>query len=225
MQSLHVCNLIILELCALRLCLQDRRAQYFVAGSTVVPDPSSVLEDEEALESPIDDDDEESENSGSGVATPRAHGDFVSEFQWDDLESDDGLTPQAERPELLTPVFPPRRTYGVQTPSNSPAVPIPRENTPLLHKAVSFSTPPRPNRISDFGAIPAVGSSVSSGQTLVGGERPPIRRRSSANSNKGVKFNYGGKSTFGQTVGHPFHSCAQHLPTRQLSYSTRSRFC
>ncbi|TFK76935.1 hypothetical protein BDN72DRAFT_755228 [Pluteus cervinus] len=92
-----------------------------------------------------------------------------------------------------------------------------REDTPLLRKALSFSTPFDPTKRP---RLPTPVSSptlpqINEPRPIVPPSVPPaLRRRQSAVSTKSVTYHYGGKSTFGQTL---FNSIAILLGIGMLS--------
>ncbi|KAG6842515.1 hypothetical protein C0991_000041 [Blastosporella zonata] len=182
-----------------------RRSQYFVAGSQVTgASDAETFSDEDFEEG-----DEETGPFDAEDITPPVQGDDLDHFGWEaeDDNSDRQAANFAQPPR-------PSRQRGPQfiTPRN---LRHPRETTPLLRKAISFSTPQHPSRLS----TPA----VAEGPTKVVSQDPAMDlvqhphsqyRRFSGSSAKSVKYNYGGKSTFGQTL---FNSIAILLGVGMLS--------
>lgn len=172
-------------------------------------DPSFNENDEEAqYPRPVffDDDDESDVNPrqvGGATSSPRLRVDsFFGEFDWDDAQSE-------SRPfnhQLSGPASPlswgsqPNRPHRTQEDSPLLRKGVP-SSTPHLHKRPSIATNAAENlpqinendylTISHTGAIAAQHSSH---------EPPALVRRTSALSARSVTYNYGGKSTFGQTV-------------------------
>ena len=118
------------------LSLIDRRAQYFVAGSSVasVSDDTQSLEDDDGdVEAGLAEDVDETENEDDyheRVRRPSSNGneDFVNQLEWDG----DGPVPHRHGgyTEPSTPFLPSRSSYA-------PTTPRPQERTPLLHPKVS----------------------------------------------------------------------------------------
>ncbi|KAJ7156133.1 transmembrane amino acid transporter protein-domain-containing protein, partial [Mycena filopes] len=203
-----------------------RRAQFLVAGSTVasVSDDSDPFSDDEAGLGFAEEDIEEEEAAN---ASSDAEG-FIGEFDWDDIPAE-GLesptTPHATLPfsRRIPPLRPSnertdteRTVRNERTPGlrpvherNDDVEETPRnEHTPLLRKTISFTEVPHPRRTppatSDTLVVPVAGPSNYAGR----------RRRSSAASARSMKYNYGGQSTFGQTL---FNSIAILLGIGMLS--------
>ncbi|KAJ7657800.1 transmembrane amino acid transporter protein-domain-containing protein [Mycena polygramma] len=188
-----------------------RRVQYLVAGSTVasVSDNSDPFTDEEAgfgfPEEDIEEEDAEEVAEAEAEATPDSDG-IIGQFDWDDLRSETSESPTTPRPILpfsrKVPAPP-----GVRPPEQTERT----ERTPLLRKTISFTNTPHPRRTStaanDTLAVPLAGPSGSPG-------RPGLRRRSSAASARSMRHNYGGQSTYGQTL---FNSIAILLGIGMLS--------
>ncbi|KAG6879399.1 hypothetical protein C0992_003016 [Termitomyces sp. T32_za158] len=99
--------------------------------------------------------------------------------------------------ELLTPV---RMRYA-------------RETTPLLRKALSFSASSHPRRLASPNVVD---NAVPETHATVDFLQPPssFPRRLSAGSSKSARYDYGGQSTFGQTL---FNSTAILLGIGMLS--------
>lgn len=128
--------------------------------------------------------------------TPVPQDGMIDQFDWDDMlpESSaqvDNIVSQTQRD--LRPIRP-------QLPSSRPS----GENTPLLRKAVSFSDVAHPRRLPSLDKKDA-GDEI----TLVPEQnyhsiglstQAPLIRRNSSSSTKISRHNYGGKSTYGQTV-------------------------
>lgn len=180
-------------ICIIRLTINlDRRAQYFVAGATVAASESETFSDDDDIETGLNEDEDEEALSEQGdLQTPRTHDDFIDEFQWDE-EDESSERAQTSYPELPQT----NRERQKLLTAKPPAGPV-REDTPLLRKTISFSTIPHPRRQSTPSGVIRPLYLSSSEQA----PRPTLpRRRSSTSSSKSGKYNYGGKSTFGQTV-------------------------
>ncbi|KAH9486763.1 Vacuolar amino acid transporter 1 [Psilocybe cubensis] len=198
-----------------------RRAQYLVAGSTVASSDASDLEyddedDEEAQRSfrleNEDSDVEDQELDATPSGEPRGRDDsFIGQLNWD--EEDNESTRHASLREQ-TSILSDRRLrqplsiqrLQLSGPSNV------REDTPLLAKKVSFSALPRPYRTVEPG-FPAKDLLP---QTSVDEVSSASRRRLSTSSaaSKGLHRQWGGQSTFGQTL---FNSIAILLGIGMLS--------
>ncbi|KAK6977041.1 aa-trans domain-containing protein [Favolaschia claudopus] len=169
-----------------------RRAQYLVAGSTVasVSDDSDPLDDEEAGFGAIE---EEEDIIEAERSPPESSDGFIGQFDWDEDALDTPTTPKAALP-----------FSRKISPSPGPRERNETERTPLLRKTISFTKTPVPRRASannnEYLAVPHAG--------------PSLRRRSSAASARSMKYNYGGQSTFGQTL---FNSIAILLGIGMLS--------
>ncbi|KAF8140795.1 transmembrane amino acid transporter protein-domain-containing protein [Mycena galopus ATCC 62051] len=183
-----------------------RRAQFLVAGSTVasLSDTSDPFSDEEAGLGFVDQDIEE-EDIEEIDASPQESDGFIGEFDWDDIiPSETPTTPRATLPFSRKIPGPPGLPPPERTEEQNDAR---TERTPLLRKTISFTNTPHPRRTStaapnDTLAVPLASPSG----------RP--RRRSSVASIRSMKHNYGGQSTFGQTL---FNSIAILLGIGMLS--------
>ncbi|KAJ6615354.1 transmembrane amino acid transporter protein-domain-containing protein [Mycena sp. CBHHK59/15] len=164
-----------------------RRAQYLVAG----------LIDEE-----IEGDEEANAHDSSPDSESEG---FIGQFDWDDTPTEPTETPTTPRPTLPF-------SRKVPTPSGIRPTERPTEHTPLLRKTISFTDTPHPRRTStaanDTLTVPLAGPSS------IPGHPAALRRRSSAASARSMKYNYGGQSTFGQTL---FNSIAILLGIGMLS--------
>jgi hypothetical protein len=125
---------------------------------------------------------------------------YDSVFEWDDLEPE---PLQREDRDIYEPrsFLPSRRT--AQSPRINPPIPVPEthrahEKTPLLRKTVSFSNAVGQSRDAATANNTVFRHTSLSPRPLF--HPPPIRRRSSSGSARTLQYNYGGKSTFGQTV-------------------------
>lgn len=133
----------------------------------------------------------------------RNAGDFLDQLDWDE---ESYFRPQEESV-LRIPRFggelrpSPVREHGV-----SPATEPTHEATPLLRKAVSFSATSHPRRASSPFPNLKFPTSVLHQQASL--TRPNLPRRASTSSSQSGKHNFGGKSTFGQTV------CVLYLVSR-----------
>jgi len=181
-----------------QLCHSDRRAQYLVAGSTVVSasDQSESLDDEEACISPIEErvDEELDEDVDDQSRIP--HHDFIGQFEWDDdMEPESSEHLKAAVPKLF--ISPPPESPFLTPVAKTAEV---HETTPLLRPAISFSLPPHDRRTSDPPPL-IVKDSIGPLYDHVPSSAAPLsRRRFSGSSSKGVECSHGGQSTFGQTV-------------------------
>jgi vesicular inhibitory amino acid transporter len=119
--------------------------------------------------------------------SPESDG-VIGEFDWDDIASEPAESPTTPRPTL-----PFSRKVATRPPERTERT----ERTPLLRKTISFTDVPHPRRtstaVNDTPMVPHAGPSSLPGP-------PTLRRRSSAASARSMKYNYGGQSTFGQTV-------------------------
>jgi hypothetical protein len=140
-----------------------------------VSDYSSLYdEDEEAAAGAIEEDDYEDEDA---LVTPRARGAADDEeLSWDEADLSRRPSFRHDGPGELLPA-----TGSVQPILLPPA----HESTALLHKAVSFSYDTHPDR-----------EHLSAPQA-----RP--RRVSTSSQKSAARYEYTGKSTFGQTVRSP----------------------
>lgn len=170
--------------------------QYFATSN--VPFISSNLsdpQDEESGdlhpdESPLVDSEIE-----PGDSTPVPQDGIIGQFDWDDMlpessEQDAIFSSQREAPYLS-------RLKQSQSPTLRSG-----ENTPLLRKAVSFSDTVHPRRLLSVDKVSAEqkSSTGASGQTnyqSVGLTKVSIPHQNTVQT---VRHNYGGKSTYGQTV-------------------------
>lgn len=161
---------------------------------------TSDLSESQDEESVILEPDENTDGEVETVAFPQDG--VIGQFDWDDM--------LVEPPEQREAHSLPRKNLRPYRPKRSQS---PRlrsgENTPLLRKATSFSDTVQPHR-SPQCALTSLGNAQTSvrrdldptvfDQTnykSIGPVRKPLRRRSSA---KVVRQNYGGRSTYGQTV-------------------------
>ncbi|KAG5654742.1 hypothetical protein H0H81_003750 [Sphagnurus paluster] len=187
-----------------------RRAQYFVAGSQVTAaSDAETFSDHDDSDSSFGETDEESSPLGTGDVTP-TQDDFVDQFGW---EAEDDNVQRPSLPSLLPPTNRERdRLSASRTGSRSGS--RVRETTPLLRKAVSFSATPHPRRQPTPATAPKPLYTVPEPRVDLS-QRPALpHRRSSASSTKSIHYNYGGKSTFGQTL---FNSIAILLGIGMLS--------
>ncbi|RDB29207.1 Vacuolar amino acid transporter 1 [Hypsizygus marmoreus] len=184
-----------------------RRAQYFVAGSTVTASDTDTFSDdeEEGRRSPSIL--EEFEELSDDERTPRPQDDFAEQFEWDEEVE------YLDRPQVHTQLPHTNRERERQLLAARKAAAPAREHTPLLRKAISFTTTPHPRRQSTPSGVIRPLVFPTSGQHSLA---PPIyvRRRLSASSAKSGKYEHGGKSTFGQTL---FNSTAILLGIGMLS--------
>ncbi|KAF7978865.1 hypothetical protein HWV62_44343 [Athelia sp. TMB] len=122
--------------------------------------------------------------------TPRGHP--TDEYEWDDVLSG----PSAE-------------TLHDQATAQPHAMVLSSERTPLIRKALSFSNTSR----TGVALLPHnIDATVQ--QTATQPTRPPLRHKPSSASAKVTPHNYGGKSTYGQTL---FNSIAILLGIGMLS--------
>ena len=161
---------------------------------------------------------EEDVLSSTPTRTSRADS-FIGQLDWD--EDYDSPRRFMRREHTARPVdrflqVPSFTSQGSPIPQSivgSPARPpsalagrSPREETPLLHKKpsrVSFSKPFRPHVTQDGPPATKDSPSPSPGIPSYHATAPALTRRLSGTSlasSKGVRYNFGGRSTFGQTV-------------------------
>lgn len=187
-----------------------RRSQYFLTTSNV---PSSTEDFEETLE------DEEAaiqhDGRGQGPSLPSSydstgsHEGLVGNLDWDE---DNLPTPRAVDDRnvaggsLLPPIPVPGRT-------SSPAKRDAGERTPLLRKATSSSAVDGTGPASGAPG-PVVQPSDLSSSAPLKQDANAIPHRISSGSLRSTKYNFGGRSTFGQTL---FNSIAILLGIGMLS--------
>lgn len=148
-----------------------------------------------------DDDQDDLEIGQSRDRTPAHPDDSFDELNWGDQDLDhDPSMPVGDE-----------RVGTCKTATDQPSIettlvaPTAHERTPLIRKAVSFSDTPHPRCLSNSeGASPFndIHSTSHNLPTYQPSDRAhsPTRRNSSSSSTKDYKHNYGGKSTYGQTV-------------------------
>lgn len=210
-----MCHLSLFLLSArIREIFPDRRAQYFLANSTLPSphiDEDTFLQDEEAYIGPFDEqhgDYLEPSNTGDHTAVQN---DFVNQLEWDeDLEAPD--------PNSLRPVQPPvsasvpvmkqmakRMNERKRAVRPQPAIPSSlnlqwkpqlQETTPLLAHKVSFSSDVPPRRMS----MSAKKNQLDTNSPHLAAQRR-LSNVSLARSTKPTRsIKSMGQSTFGQTV-------------------------
>ncbi|KAG6878417.1 hypothetical protein C0993_007018 [Termitomyces sp. T159_Od127] len=174
-----------------------RRAQYFVAGSHVTAaSDTETFSDDEQDDAYSRVGDEEANN-----VEPDQHRD-----NWEGLEAEaydlecasSSLTNTSLANEFMTPG----------------RMRCPRETTPLIRKAISFSASSHPRRLSTPNFVDNVTSETPATVDYLQPPPSSIPRRLSAGSSKSARYDYGGKSTFGQTL---FNSTAILLGIGMLS--------
>ncbi|TFK40992.1 transmembrane amino acid transporter protein-domain-containing protein [Crucibulum laeve] len=198
-----------------------RRAQYLVAGSTVASaSESSDFEDNDDEEAQFGEsyDEDHDELFGDSLPTPRPRTDsFVGQLEWDEEED------TSDRAGVSVP--PGRVLHAPQRPSLPHSARerliqqagTAHENTPLLQKKVSFTTPPHPRHPGWPGLtqkdspVQPTGDQSQLLTVALSHRRPSIVSTKSARSGR---YNYGGHSTFGQTL---FNSIAILLGIGMLS--------
>ncbi|KAJ7677023.1 transmembrane amino acid transporter protein-domain-containing protein [Mycena polygramma] len=184
-----------------------RRSQYLVAGSTVasVSDNSGFFPDEEARVGFSDEEEQNlEEETTESEATVTPNSDLtIDPFDWDVTPTPEISESPSIRP---TPTLPLGRTVPPGPALRTSEQPVQSERTPLLRKTISFTNTPHPQRT-------AVSTSILSGPSGFP-TRPGLRSRSSGASVRSIKSNYGGQSTFGQTL---FNSIAILLGIGMLS--------
>jgi hypothetical protein len=169
----------------------DRRSQYLAAGNPVVSGVQNTIYDEES--GLLTDEGDDPLNGGD--LTPRQG------ISANDVES------PASCADLLGPLTrqtSPIRTITASTFNNFDK---PCEGTPLLHRAVSFSSAPHPRRISTTQEFPiprgsATSAEPASYQSTV--QAQPTQCQSYSGSVKSTGHEHGGKSTFGQSVSYSY---------------------
>ena len=183
---------------------------------------------------------EEEVLSSTPTRTSRADS-FIGQLDWD--EDYDSPRRFMRREHTARPVdrflqVPSFTSQGSPIPQSivgSPARPpsalagrSPREETPLLHKKpsrVSFSKPFRPHVTQDGPPATKDSPSPSPGIPSYHATAPALSRRLSGTSlasSKGVRYNFGGRSTFGQTVS---FLCVLVLRTLRLLTSALQLHC
>jgi hypothetical protein len=104
---------------------------------------------------------------------------------------------------ITSPLFRTSRPIYFSAPSTRVSRPEARETTPLLRKSISFSPSPYLRREAtplDFHRSSANCTFPDSSSEAVPHRRPSQFRRPSAGSATAPQYNYGGQSTYGQTV-------------------------
>jgi hypothetical protein len=214
----------------------DRRSQYLSVGteaslvsSAEFPISSSV-EDEESHIGVIEEEDilEEERDEEPTATTPRPRNQrgesFVDGLNWDENVPDPDTVETPATFEAWRRVFPASRTRKPRSPvSSSRGSDVARssvsgpattggadENTPLIRKSVSFSHLQRPERMDSTSTMT---QSRFAGQ--ISPPSKPLLRRGSTASVKSGTINYGGKSTFGQSVG----LCTWYFVNNYLTFS------
>jgi len=187
-----------------------RRAQYLVAGSTVVSasDVGDLDEDDEesqqrSLHLQDNDYDSADEDDPDAISRTQQDDPFISQLEWDE---DYGSPPCQVRKEQTTWKVK-RKSPDGGDPLQAPQIvytrveDVPKEDTPLITKPVSFSTlPPTSGRVISLSRSSAIKDSTLA--LDVPSHPGPSRRRlssTSAISAKGIRH-HGGQSTFGQTL-------------------------
>ncbi|KAF8898555.1 transmembrane amino acid transporter protein-domain-containing protein [Infundibulicybe gibba] len=187
-----------------------RRSQYLVADYTVASASDTSDFDDNDEEAGIFSRDDSDDDFEDDQPTPRPRDEsFVGQLDWDeDLEP-------TERPQPRGTVLHfPRRTPALSSaPSGLSQERRADEHTPLLPKINIFPTTPNPHQGSTSRPVQH-DQYQTPGQTGNLTVPATIQRRSSATSMKSIKYNYGGKSTFGQTL---FNSIAILLGIGMLS--------
>lgn len=180
--------------------LSDRRAQYFVAESTVVR--ATELDDEDYDESVCSLNEQNDAVSNAGGHTAVGDG-FVDQLEWDEEGHSDTYEPSRTlaMPQIVLPSSRERGSLNG----------LAHEATPLLRNAVSFYMAPHPRR--KFTSSPNLKSPTSTlpeQASLL--TRPNLtRRRSSTSLSQSGKHIYRGQSTFGQTVCMSFPLRSEHI--------------
>jgi hypothetical protein len=178
---------------ALLIPLSDRRAQYFVAESTVVRATESDYDDD-SVRPPNEQDDTISNTDDHPFV---ADDSIIDQLEWNEEDNSESMEPsRTPAPQILRSSHERRLLLPERSPS--PTNGLAQEATPLLRKAVSFYMTPHPRRASTLSqnmkspvfVLPEQPSLVT---------RPHLRRSSTSSSHSG-KYNHGGQSTFGQTV-------------------------
>ena len=169
----------------------DRRSQFLVAGSNV-PSNSEASDFEDDEEAQIQNrrqrflDEDDFEDNETLHAAIRDNS-FVAQLNWD--EDDDQVPKRISRREGILPANTNKVAGTLHTVT---------EQTALLAKTsrISFSSLPRP-AVHDSQA-----HSLGDGPSYQTATSPPIRRMSSTSvrSASGLNHNFGGQSTYGQTV-------------------------
>lgn len=180
-----------------------------MAGSTVpsTTDLSGTPKDEETGITPSDEPVGDGFGASDDDLTPRPRDGFMDEFVWDDMEPESsGCLEDDDSRNIFLPL-PRTAPFSPKTPATPTArTPRAHEGTPLLRRSVSFSathhpryaSPPNAPVINEFTSVPEAPGQSS--YQSIGQAQPSLPRRSSTSSGKGIRYNYGGKSTNGQTV-------------------------
>lgn len=131
-----------------------------------------------------------------GDSTPVPHDGMVGQFDWDDMLPESSEQEAAFSLRRETP-YP-----SLLKSSESPTL-ISGETTPLLRKAVSFTDAVHPRRLSSVNKVfvaenLGTAASAQSNYQSIEPVKGNLPRRSSAQT---LRYSYGGKSTYGQTVG------------------------
>lgn len=175
----------------------DRRAQYFATSN--IPsssDPPDIQDNQPGIlpcEQTFDSDQVEGYER-----TPGPDGGILDQFSWDNML--EGQPSRASEPPLFSPHIHP---YIFPCKSSSPRGS--GERTPLLRKAVSFSGPVHPRHLPGDAKILSELDSGQAYQTIEHLDSPLIRSNSFGSAKQVPRHNYGGKSTYSQTVSSPFH--------------------
>ncbi|KAF9015332.1 transmembrane amino acid transporter protein-domain-containing protein [Cyathus striatus] len=193
-----------------------RRAQYLVAGSTVASasETSDFEDDEESRIGDLGEEDEDEDSVINQHAIRSRDDSFIGQLDWDEEHDAPERTgtaiPPGRFPRRARDRLQPAASYGT---SSSPILDVaPREDSPLLQRKISFTTPPHPRHSA--GVSHNHKDDVPTPYLAV---PPTLQRRPSALSTKSgrsVKYTYGGQSTFGQTL---FNSIAILLGIGMLS--------
>ena len=179
--------------------LPDRRSQLLVANSKVVSPVSGLSDSLDTLDTPDNEDLDDLESQRPSVLFPRRGS--VNELDVDDPDLDYSIgravvhTPQV----LVTRPS----THLVHDAVSSPET---HERSPLLQDTLTFSYAPRSSHshIAEGGSlvVPAsIETSPDQPDHLSTADDHPMRRNSfNSFKNSSTKHNYGGASTYGQTV-------------------------
>lgn len=202
----------------------DRRAQYLVAGSTIVSaSEAEVFEDEEEDEEAhlgyFDEHDEDNyydsdDDDDSADTTPRD--DFVSQLQWDeDIPSSDSDALPAGQPQVSASLPASRRMFNPRSKKENTLKPMPlswganrdtkpQETTPLLSKKISFGVPSQaPRRLSTTTKYGGQERGLDFNAPCHATQRRLSNvsvARSTRSVTRSIKHTHVGRSTFGQTV-------------------------
>jgi solute carrier family 32 (vesicular inhibitory amino acid transporter) len=198
----HACNL------STNVHFVDRRSQYLVAGA-IVPSTADLEEYSDASDSLVTptqtrNDVNADVEAASGEPASRYQDRNSDIFEWDDSEPEAETVPRGRQDTVHHATHPLRGRIGRLASSGPHTARMSAgERTPLLRKAISLSAAAHPRHRS---ASRDAGSDHLGSDSL-GAKAAPLSRQRSVSSIRDLKHNYGGQSTFGQTVIIALSSC------------------